>query len=296
MSKVSFEKQTVETPVEGVKVDCVNTSTTTEQAPPQAAPATESAAHNHSLAPRPESPHAIFDDNAIGFEDIILPRINIVQKVGELSNVFQAGEVVLDQTHVLYSPAKPAVPGQPAVQAPKPLNLVVIGFKRTSFIEKIEGGAMGLTCRSRDEVVRVGGTLDYKEWAESVKANKEDKNVKVLRRFDYMTTALVLIEKPEKFEDPNKVIFPYEADGKYYVMAFFTMKSSAYNAGAKAIFTRKKTRLIANPTASYADEFFTLATELKKFPTGNYAAVPDIRASAPVTAGLVKLIGQIKGI
>lgn len=293
--KVSFEKQTVDTPAPGVTVDCENTTAETTPATEQAAP--PHAAHTSTApAPRLDSPHAIFDDNAIGFEDIILPRINLVQKVGELSNVFQPGEIVLDQTHVLYSPAKAPAPGQVAPPPPKPLNLVVIGFKRTSFVEKVEGGAMGLTCRTREEVVRVGGTLDYKEWAESVKANKEDKNVKVLRRFDYMTTALVLIEKPEKFEDPNKVIFPYEADGKHYVMAFFTMKSSAYNAGAKAIFTRKKTRLISNPNASYSDELFTLATEMKKFPTGNFAAIPDIRPAAPTEAGLVKLIGQIKGI
>ena len=288
--KVSFDKnqpvaetQTVPTPVPGVTIDCPTTAV------PGASVEERPANSSTALAPRPESPHAIFDDAAIGFEDIVLPRINIVKRVGDLSLVFQPLEIVLDQTHVLYSPAKA---GQPAAT---PLNMAVIGFKRTSFVEKVDGGAMGLVCRTREEVVKCGGTLDYKEWQESVKANKADASVNILRRFDYMTTALVLIEKPATFPDLNKTVFPYEADGKQFVLAFFTMKASDYNAGAKTIFTFKKTRSFANPKAAFSDNYFTLATEMKKFPSGNSSPVPDISPSAPVGPELASLIETIKG-
>lgn len=288
--KVSFEKSIVETPVEGVTID--TTTTHVESPAVEASPAVSVA--STAVATRQESAHAIFDDNAIGFEDIRLPRINIVQKVGDLSNTFRDGEIVLDQTHVIYAPVR-QIPGQPALANPAPLNIVVIGFKRTVFVEKVEGGAMGLTCRTREELVKCGGTLDYKEWQESVRANKENPSVKALRRFDNMATALILVEKPATFPDPNKTIFPYEVTGKQFVLAFFTMKASAFNAGAKAIFTHKKTRSFSNPNVSYADNYFTLASELKKFPTGTFAQIPDIRAAALVEPEVTRLVNTIKG-
>lgn len=281
MSGISFEKDAPQAPASAgaPAADANPTAETTQTAPASSVPAV-----------REESPHEIFDDNNIGFEDIRLPRINIVQKVGELSEAFTAGEIVLDQSHVLWS-----LPKQGEKKSP-PLNMVVIGFKRTVFIEKVEGGKMGLTCRTREDVVKCGGTLDYKEWEESVKQNKANPAVKALRRFDNMTTALVLIEQPASVPDENHVIFPYECNGKYYVMAFFTMKSSAYNAGAKAIFTFRKQKSITNPKVSYADNYFTLETEMKKFGTGNTTPIPDIRPAAPTTPEMAKLVKLIKGV
>lgn len=288
--KVSFEKNTVPTPVEGVEVETETTSCEQE------APAGVRSPDHEATVPavREESPHAIFDDNNIGFEDIKLPRINIVKKVGELAEVFNPCDIVLDQTHVLFSVPK-ALPGQPAPAPAKPLNCVIIGFKRTTFVEKVEGGGLGLHCRTREAVVKAGGTLDYKEWAESVKTNKENSSVKVLRYFNYMTTAMVLIEKPEGLADPHQSIFPYPADGKSYVLGMLTMKGSDYNAGAKDVFTWRKTRSIANPNISYADNFFSLSSEMKKFPTGNTSPVPVFVAQGPVTDGVKDLIARIKG-
>lgn len=291
MSKVSFEKQVVETPVAGVTIDTTTTHVASEEKAPESAPVSPS----NALAPRQDSPHAIFDDNNIGFEDIKLPRINVVQKVGELSNTFREGEVVLDQTHVIYAPARP-LPGQAAPKEPAPLNVVILGFKRTTFVEKVEGGGMGLHCRTREDVVRVGGTLDYKEWAESVKASKENPNLKPMRRFDYMTTAMVLVEKPATFEDKNNTIFPYPCNGKHFVLAFLTMKASAYNHGAKDIFTFKKTRSFSNPNVSYSDTYFELKSFLKKFPTGTFSWVPDFRPAALVEKEVIALVNTIKGI
>jgi len=298
MSKVSFEKNVVQTPVEGVTIE--TTTTACEPAPADAGCAEQgpesggSVPTERAVSVPAESPHAIFDDNNIGFEDIIIPKINIVKKVGDLSLVFNACDIVLDQTHVLFSVPK-ALPNQPLPAAPAPLNVVVIGFKRTSFVEKVDGGGLGLHCRTREEVVKCGGTLDYKEWNESVKANKENPAVKALRRFDYMTTAMLLVEKPATFPDPNQTVFPYLADGKQYVMVMLTMKGSDYNSGAKTIFTFRKTRSFGNPNVSYSDNFFTLGSEMKKFPTGNTSPVPDFRPAGPVTDGLKALIASIKG-
>lgn len=295
MSNISFEKtkQSVETPVEGVTIDVESTAAVpvseADKAPATALVPTRPAGGAIAAA-NASSPHAIFDDNNIGFEDIILPRINIVQKVGDLSNVFPGGHIVLDQSQVLYELEKP---GQPRST---PLRLVVIGFKRTSYVEKVQGGAMGLVCRTRDEVVAKGGTLDYKEWQESVKTSEASNGaIKPLRRFDNMTTALVLIEKPESFKDPNHTVFPYRANDKFYVMAFFTMKSSAYNAGAKAIFTFTKTRSFNEDNVSHSDHYFTLGSELKKFPGNVFAYIPDIQPVERVTPEMATLVAKIKG-
>lgn len=289
MGNVNFENKTAGAPVDGGKAIDVESSACGDASEAPAAVPTRPAL---AVATR-QSAHAIFDDNNIGFEDIILPRINIVQKVGDLSNVFPGGYIVLDQSQVLYE-FKGTANG-PSRSSTTPLRMVVIGLKRTSFVEKVAGGALGLVCRTEEEVVAKGGTLDYKEWEDSVRQNKENPEVKALRRFDKMTTALILIEKPESFQDPNKTVFPYSADGKFYSLAFFTMKSSAYNAGAKAIFTFKKTRLINNPNASHSDHVFTLGTELKKFPGNTYAYIPDINPAEPVSAEMTQLVVRIKG-
>lgn len=294
---VNFEKQTVATPAEGVTVD-VETTTVPAETLPAEAPAvsvpTRPANHSHAIASSPNSPHAIFDDNAIGFDDIILPRLNIVQKVGDLSNVFPGGHIVLDQSQVIYEYKAAASTGL-GKSSTTPLRVVVIGLKRTSFVEKVAGGAMGLVCRTEEEVVAKGGTLDYKEWEDSVRQSKENPALKPLRRFDKMTTALLLVEKPASFQDPHKTVFPYEANGQFYMLAFLTLKSSAYNAGAKAIFTFKKTRLINNPNASHSDFIFKLGSELKKFPGNVFAYVPDIEPAEPVTPEMHALVARIKG-
>ena len=131
-----------------------------------------------------------FDDDNIGFEDIILPRVNIVQKVGDLSNVFTPGEIVLDKSLVIYTPPVP----EKNIAGTKPLNIVVLGFRKRQFAEKTDGKVRGMLVNSEADVVKHGGTLDYKEWEHSLNTPGAAK----LRLFERLATAAILAAEAGK--------------------------------------------------------------------------------------------------
>src|ERR1043166_3484222 len=66
-------------------------------------------------------------DTIPDFSDIILPRLNIVQKVGQMSEVFPGGAVVFNGDTVIYTPPALVAPGQPAPAPQPPLEFIVIG-------------------------------------------------------------------------------------------------------------------------------------------------------------------------
>ena len=220
-------------------------------------------------APAPNSPLA-FNDRDIGFSEIILPRLNIVQKVGNLSEVFSPGEIVLKQAFVIYTPpAKDGTGGTP------PLNMTVVGFKKTQFAQKIAGGAMGILAHSEQEVVSHGGTLDYNEWKASEEAAKVTGG-KPLTLFQRLATALVLVEKPAHIADEDHIEFPYECEGKYYALLLWSMKGTAYTHAAKVCFTA---RFRGHLREGYSMQSWSLSTLMEKF-KDNYAAVPVIKPAA----------------
>lgn len=262
----------------------------------QEAPASEAPRRSETLPAvrQSDNRHAInFNQDNIGFEDIRLPRLNLVQNVGQLRETFTPGEFVFESAQVIHSPKTAQKP-----TGDEPLNVVVLGFRATSFVEKIEGGERGKVCRTTDEVVACGGTLDYGEWDESVKQAKANPNsgLKPLRRFDYMTTALILIEKPEKVVDPNHNRFPYKSEeGKFYALVLYTMKGSAYNNGVKSIKTHVKQKSVMNDNVNYSDDMFTLTSKFEKYRNGGSAFIPVYEAGSQVSEALSKLVNRIKG-
>jgi hypothetical protein len=130
MSKVSFSKEKVETPVEDVKVEATTTVAEQECSKAECA-STEAVAAPVQTAVATRTPQDnAFDDENIGFEDIRLPRLNIVQKVGDLSTIFTPGEIVLNQNLVIHSPGKDG-------KGDSPINFTVLGFKKKQFVEKV---------------------------------------------------------------------------------------------------------------------------------------------------------------
>lgn len=293
MSKVTFglnetpstpvaEVVTVTTPVEGVVVDSTITHTA-----PVAAPAATAVA----IIDAPAMPVArtdslpLFDDQNIGFEDIILPRINIVQKVGDLSEIFNPGEIVLKQSLVIHNPGKPGTPGD------APLNIVVLGFKKTQFAEKVAGGAQGILAHTEQEVVKHGGTLDYKEWQASEAAAKAGQG-KALRLFQRLATALVLVEKPAQVTDADHIEFPYECEGAFYALVLWSMKGTAYTHAAKTMFTARK---IGHLRSGYSKSIWTLTTKSEKF-GDNYAYVPVVKAGRKTSEVFQKFTLTVLGL
>lgn len=222
--KVDFSNKPEQAPV----IDVESTPVPAVDASP--AESIPTAAANTAVALRPACPVAEnsapgYDDEAIDFSEIQLPRLNLVYGVGDLSTIYNPGEWVLNGNLVLHVPANPVkkVAGFP------PVNLTVLGFKKRQYVEKKSGGERGNMFNSTAEVVAAGGTLDYKE-AESTK--------KAL--YHTLATALILIEKPAHIFDEDRLIFSHECEGRFYSLALFGMKSTVYTHAAKKIFTAKK--------------------------------------------------------
>ena len=288
MSKVSFGVQTpsgeptkeiipTASPVEGVVVESVTTA---------AAPVTAVAVVDAPAQPVQRADSLpLFDDQNIGFEDIILPRINIVQKVGDLSEIFTPGEIVLKQSLVIHNPGKTGTPGD------APLNIIVLGFKKTQFAEKVAGGAQGILAHTEQEVVKHGGTLDYKEWQNSEAAAKAG-NGKALRYFQRLATALVLVEKPTTIQDEEHIEFPYECEGKFYALVLWSMKGTAYTHAAKAMFTARK---IGHLRSGYSKSAWGLTTKSEKF-GDNYAYVPVVKPGLKTSEVFQKFCLTVLGL
>ncbi len=202
----------------------------------------------------------VFDDDNIGFEDIILPRLNIVQKVGDLSNVFPGGHFILNQTLDIHEPAAKNKPDSGTGL----LILTVIGFKKRQYVEKVEGGKQGMLLNTEEDVRRNNGTLDFNEW----KASKGTPGA--LRRFERLATAVCLVEKPKHIQDPDGVSFSFAFEGKQYALALWGMKGVSYTGAAKPMFTARK---VGHLKSGYSAQSWGLTTELKEY-DGNWAYRP----------------------
>jgi len=181
-------------------------------------------AQNQQLAPG----GILLGDKLPTFKEIILPRVNIVQGVGQLKDNFPFGSIVFNQQALLYCPPDiDKTTGNIKRAGTKPVIMTVLGFRPTRFAEKVAGGGRGMIVDTEDLVRANGGTLDYNEW--KLKQNSG------MKRFEYLADALVAIERPESLADDD-TIFVYSVDGRKYALAIWGMKGTAYTAAAKRVF------------------------------------------------------------
>lgn len=276
MAKVSFKTNSDTT-----------TATATADSEINSAPSTAVVVSAPAAVSRPAT---FADDEDLNLEDVILPRINIVQKVGDLSNVFVPGEIVLNQQQVLHTPANP----QRKIEGTPALNVVFLGFRPRQFVEKTEGGALGLMLGSEQDVVANNGTLDWKEWKQSLEASKQPGGPPVKRLFQRMATAILLIEKPESVPDPEGVNFPYRtSDGRQYAMALWSMKGTAYTHAAKIVFTARKIGCLK--ADGYPSYMWSLTTKCEQF-GDNFAHVPVLKPSTRTSPELLSFIDSSLGL
>jgi hypothetical protein len=218
-----------------VEVTRDNTAVVQYQAP--AAPATRPAFHD--------------EDDEFEPGDLALPRLVIVQNVGELATSQPRGALVLTNQGsclVLSDSPKATAEGDP-------IRLLVCGFQPTKFVERVEGGVRGNVFNTEAEVVNAGGTLDYKEHQASVQASKAGLG-KVKPWYQRSATALVLIEQPAGKDIAS---FPLAIEGKNYALALYTMKGTGYTYAGKAIKTAKKIGHLQN---GYRTGWWTLTSKL----------------------------------
>jgi len=274
--KVSFSKENVitPTPVPGVNVESVNTAapvidvsaTVTPAASIPSSPVTAlvPAAPATGAVTRTDTPIE-FDDNDIRFEDIYLPKVNLVHNVGDLMKVFSPGEIVLNGTYVIHTPTHQSKKGT------DPLKITVIGFKKKQYVEKISGGDKGLLVNTEAEVEANGGTLNYAVWKQNVDARKTNPALPAIRRFETLATALLLIERPPHLTDSLQ--FPYEFEGKFYALALWGMKGTAFTNAAKHFFTARKIGFLKS---GYWSRSWALTTKLEDYNNGNVSWIPQV--------------------
>lgn len=274
MAKVSFNKPggenlatevqatvtNVPTPVEGVTVE----STTTVAAPagPTADPTT---GNTNSMLPavvptggavtRP-----LYSDDAddnIDPGDLVIPYLSIVQKVGEISNLYQGGTILMGSQNSGHLQLVEAPKGKDPSAS---INLVVLGTRPKRYVEKVEGGARGDMFDKLEDVVKCGGTIDYNE----AKATGK-------RLFQTLITALILVEQPAGAQD---ALFPFTIEGKRYALALYSMKGTAYTNAAKHFLSSKKIGWLAGK--GFRGGSWTFQSKLEHR-NGNYYYIPVVK-------------------
>ncbi len=237
----------------------------------------------------PVSGYDIFtadDDEVPGLDQIVLPRINLVQNIGQLKDQFSPGVIVFNRALPIFEP--PIVntqTGNIVKQGTKPLNLTVLRIpKRPRYAERKDGGARGLLCHSEDQVRANGGTTSYSEW--------ELKKKDGMKLFQILADALVAIERPEHCIDDGTV-FIYDVDGKKYALALWSMKGTAYTEAAKKVFQTQ--RAVGCLARGYPTFGFSVSTRFKTYDGGRSAWVPVCIPSAKSSPAFLDFAAAILG-
>ena len=218
-------------------------------------------------APKP----SFYDDESLDPGDLVLPRFNIVQKVGELSNQFAPGSIVLNGQLVIAEAPK-------ANAVSTPVRILIVGFQPTIYTERVEGGLRGNMFKSEQEVNAKNGTLDWNE------AKATGKTL-----YQRLATAMILVQKPEGLDAES---FPTTIEGKQYALALYSMKGTSYTNAAKAFKSARKIGHLRE--GGYRSGFWSFSSQLKKF-ADNYAYIPVVKAAGQSTpefrAAVLDLLG-----
>src|ERR1044072_6742898 len=209
---------------------------TPAETPVEATPIATETSQAVATVPAPGLPaknHFVLGDYLPSFDQVVLPRVNVAQNIGQLQDTFDPGTIVLARQTVLFLP--PDIDLQTGTvrrAATPPVVMTVLGFRKTRFVEKTKGGAKGLIVNTEQDVVRAGGTLDYGEWKLKGEGN--------IKRFEPLVDACVLIQRPEQREDDDSV-FVHEIDNQKYALALWSLKGTLYTSLAKGVwFTARK--------------------------------------------------------
>lgn len=217
-----------------------------------------------------------------GFKDIILPRIGIVQGMSQMKDSFAQGAIVFDQKLELFRmPVIDKATGNVKTPGTPPVQITIVGFRPTRFVEKIAGGGRGQLVNSEAEVRAVGGTLDYNEF--------KLKEASGMKRFETLAEAFILIKRPEHVADDGSV-FTFPVGGASYALALWGMKGSSYTQCAKKVFfTARKMGCLSK---GYSTWSYGLSTRTATF-DGNTYFVPVALPNAPTTPEVSSFITAI---
>jgi hypothetical protein len=257
---IDVKTEVVPTPDPETKIE-----TTTTVAPPVTVPQVRPPCC--ALAPS----GLVLGDKLPDFKDIILPRLNLVQNIGGLKDLFDPGTIVFghvtgEQT-ILFTPQRVDPKTGNVVHPPSPpATVCVLGFRPTRFVEKVVGGARGLIVNTEEEVRANGGTVDYNE--------HKLKKAAGMKLFQPLADAVIAVEAPAGMTAAaaENSPFIYEVLGKHYALGLWSMKGSIYTAAAKQVFFTN--RAMGYLSKGYPTRMFSVTAFEKSFENGNKSWVP----------------------
>jgi hypothetical protein len=171
----------------------------------------------HEIADRMEHAAATFDVGGISGEidkgDLTMPKLNIVQSVGPLSEDFKPGSILFRKELVLVPPA------DDPKEWTKPLEVTVLSArKQFQEVKEYDSDEMGRTVDTMAEVEAVGGWID---WRNDQKPPWRP-----------ILTALVLIKAPtNEIADQFTLAGP---DGGSYELGLWVMTGTSYTRAANS--------------------------------------------------------------
>lgn len=180
--------------------------------------------------------------------DLVIPRLQLVQAVGDLSNKygFIPGSYILNKDLKLSD-------------GTEPLSVTVLAIVKSyeENIPFVANGPIPRRFRNLDEVSAAGLHCNW------VKGNPPPPAREV-------ADATLMIEKPASMDGTR---FGFTIEGRAFTLALWTLRSTAYSRAAKTIFSAaamdlKQTGLISG--------VFSL-TSRKEQLKGNWISLPDIR-------------------
>jgi len=225
----------------------------------------------------------VLGDRIPDFDEVIMPRLNIVQNIGDLKDSFPLGAIVFNQSAVIFTaPIVNKTTGIQEKAASAPVIVTCLGFRPDRFVEKVQGGR-GMIVNTEDQVLAAGGTLDYNE----AKLKAADG----IKYFERLAEGLFAIERPEIVNDDGTV-FVYPVDGKKYALAMWGMKGTAYTAAAKRVFFTNRSMGCLRE-GGYPSRSFALTTRWKSFGEQKGAHVPVLLPHLPSSPAFLEWVKQV---
>jgi hypothetical protein len=285
MTKViSFARVGASAPTPGGSSTPIDVESSSNAAVPDLPPPPAQAQSGATLAVPPAPSSALVAqgsaDDHDGIDpttDIKLPRLKLLQGTSDkkLLQEFGFTGLILKDSVLI---ARAAAEGQAALTG----RLVFVRLISKTYTERVARfGDPSMFARSLQEVDEMGGTTDWRQSKENRKSGS------TRPWFQVNANCLVLVEKPEAAADDH---FPFEADGKLYCPALYSVKSFAYDRFFAEIATAKLTGELRKDGYSSRFVLFTPEVEVGK---GNAEfAVPGIKFGEPTSEALRQLAAQ----
>jgi len=237
-------------------------------------------AQSNAAVPQSESVGTYHgEDDGVDSSDVRLPRLKLLQGTSDkkqLASFGFAAFVLKDVVRI----ASAAAEGVAAVAA----KLVFVKLISKTYSEKVAkfGDPSGFA-RSLAEVDEQGGTTDWR-------LSKENRQGGDPKKGWYQVNAncLVLVEKPEDAEDDH---FPFEADGKFYAPALYSVKSFAYDRFFVALATAKATGELRK--GGWSSRFVLYTPEIEVGKGNSEFAVPSVKFGEHTSAGVQAIAAEL---